>query len=172
MNWKKGITVATWIWIIAGVLIAFTTFTVAYFNIWNLTSQTNRQEVKDSFFRLREEINLACSNTGYRRTGMRLNLYNARAIYVSENKSRPPLKVSKMILDGNKSAGEFLCLAFDKKSFMCSRLICEANMTYIGTPLKGSDMYEIGIRDNNFEFDINIRRKSGEPVKIRAKHMP
>ena len=170
---RKGITVATWIWIIAGVIIAFTVFTVAYFNIGLLQSQANRQEVKDSFQRLRDQIDFACSNApGYKKPNIRYNFHRTRAIYVSERVKEPDPKVAKFISEGKNSSGSYICVSFQEDDFSCLELDCETNMTYMGTPLKGSDMYELGVEDGSFEFEVTIEKSDIGKVEVIADHLP
>lgn len=173
MNSKKGITISMWVWIIAGVLIGVTVFTVAYFNIWQLTGQAHKQEVKDTFLTLRSEIERACMNAeGYKKPNMMFNLYMTRAIYLSEGIRPPDPKVSKLISQGNLSSGDYICLSYRENDYECSQLPCEANMTYIGRPLKGSDMYELGVSDENFEFEVTVEKVEMGKVNVSARHIP
>ena len=170
---SKGITVSMWIWIIAGVVIGVSVFTIAYFNIWQLSAQSHNQEVRDSFLTLRDEIQHACLNAPeYKKPDIPMNMYKARAVYVKEKIGPPDPKVPKLIANRSQSEGRHICLSFSEGEYECSELSCTTKMTYIGKPLKGSDMYELGIEDGNFEFEVTVEKVADSTVEVSAKHVP
>lgn len=169
---KKGGTVAMWVWIIGGIAAGVLTFTVAYANLSQVGIQTSRQSVVEQFNSIKGKADLLCLQSPGARKSAEVSLRDVRAIYAASNNSLPGSKAPKYISEGRVSTGDSLCLSFVDSHYDCKEVRCPVNMTWIGRPLPGSDMYELGKGDGQFQFDLQMRKTGAGRVLIEARHIP
>ncbi|MDY6778076.1 MAG: hypothetical protein SVU32_05380 [Candidatus Nanohaloarchaea archaeon] len=169
---KKGISVSIWIWIIGGLIAAMLTVTAAYFNLAQVGSQVSRQNVVDDFNTLNKDIGFICQQAAGSRTSKTLALKGVRAIYAADNRGKPPDDVPQLISNSRTEKGDYLCLTFTNSHYGCTEHQCPVNMTYIGRPLPGTDMYALGSGDGRFEFKLTIRKNASGSVVVTAAHRP
>jgi len=168
---QKGMSVAMWIWIIGGVLIAGLLFVMVVNNMGFFTSQKSREAMLDQFrLNIVNKADLICASSIGSVNPSSVELKNVQAIYAAEKPRNVDPKAPLYITQKNYSIGKYLCMSFDNEG--CKEMTCEINMTYIGTPLKTSDMYKIGISDGSFEFDLSIQKNEHSKVLISATHRP
>ncbi|MDY6789368.1 MAG: hypothetical protein SVV03_05415 [Candidatus Nanohaloarchaea archaeon] len=169
---RKGGTVSMWIWIIGGLAAAILTFAAAYTNITQVGLQTSKQNVIDQFNSMNQDIDSLCLQAAGARKSMTAKLRNVRAIYASNRKSEPDSKAPKLIADSQRAVGNYTCLTFINGHYGCVETECKVNMTWIGRPLPGSDMYSLGAGDGTFDFRLDMAKTTEESVVIKAEHLP
>ncbi|MFB6193110.1 MAG: hypothetical protein ABEK00_02565, partial [Candidatus Nanohaloarchaea archaeon] len=132
-----------------------------------------RNEIVDSYTDIVNTAKLYCSKGTGSLTTEEISLSGVRAIYAAENKGNPPARTPKYVSSSQTSTGNYICLKFKKTSnpYACRQISCEINMTYIGTPLKGTNMYKLGKEDGSFEYNLEIIKKERK-IRIKASHYP
>jgi len=170
---EKGLSTSIWIWIIGGLVVAMLTFTMTFQSLVSVGETSSRNEVVDDFNTLRNTADLYCSRGQGSMTTQQISFSDVRAIYTADSKKNPPPETPNYISNSKTEKGDYLCLKFEDTSdpYACHEMKCSINTTYMGTPLKGTDMYILGSEDGSFSFNVQIEKKAGE-VRIDAKHRP
>ncbi len=169
----KGITVSIWIWITGGLLLAGITLAMAYINLSTTACQVSRQNAVDQFNGLNSDIEFACRQAPGTRTTRTVSLgCGVRAIFAADSRGEPPDRVPALITDAAFATGKQVCLTFGNSHYGCQEHACTVNMTYIGTPAPGSDMYTLGRQDGAFDFDLTVRKDADGTVSVQAEHVP
>jgi len=172
LNMRRGLSVSLWIWIIGGFVVATITLTLAMSNVGNIFQLGQRTQVVDSYYSMTQDIKFQCEQAkGARKSGLRLSLKDVRALYASDNRSGPPERAPQLVSEEATSEGNYVCMKMIDGKLRCEKMQCEVNMTYMGRPLQGTDMYRLGAGDGSFSFDYSIV-KERDKVSIRAKHVP
>lgn len=169
---RDGITVSIWIWIIGGLMIGALTMSAAYFNLIQIGQQNARHQAVDQYESLNSEIDFYCRQATGARTTETVSLRNVRAIFTSNTRGEAPVEAPNYIAQQQTAKGEYVCMSFDDGHYNCIQHSCSVNMTYVGTPLPGSDMYSLGSDDGQFTFDLTIRKDAVGEVRVEAEHIP
>lgn len=172
MKFLKGITVAIWIWIIGGLVLAFFGFLIVYNMIMSHSSENVRRDMLNQYNELYGGIELTCFSAVGHRESVYLRLKGVKAIYASNINENVDPKAPYYIANGNISSGKYICISFDDEDFRCKRVPCLVNMTYMGTPMKESRMYKIGIVDGFFDFKVTVEKPKHNFVNVTAIHVP
>lgn len=170
---SKGLSTSIWIWIIGGLVVAMLTFTMTFQSLVSVGETSGRNDVVDRFENVRNTADLYCSRGEGSMTTEKISFSGVRGIYASESKSNPPPEIPNYVSEQETARGDYLCLKFEGTSdpYACYEMECSVNVTYIGTPLEGTDMYVLGSEDGSFQFDLEIRKKATE-VRMDAQHRP
>ena len=170
---KKGLSVGIWIWIIGGVLIAGFLFVMVFYNLALVGSQKSREFMVDQFeTKIVKGADYICSLGIGSVKPTKIKLKGVQAIYAAKKPENVNPKAPLYIVQGNRSYGNYLCISFSNTDFICEKLACKVNITYMGTPMKGTDMYNMGITDGYFDFDVSIEKKEHGKVLITGTHIP
>lgn len=169
---SRGITVSIWIWIIGGLMIGALTLSAAYFNLVQIGQQSGRQQAVDQFESLNSEIDFYCRQATGAQTTDTVSLRNVRAIFASDTRGEAAAEAPNYIAEQRSNTGEYVCMSFEDNHYDCIEQSCSVNMTYIGTPLPGSDMHTLGSDDGQFTFDLTIRKEPTGEVQVEAEHIP
>lgn len=171
---SKGVSTSIWIWIVGGLAVAMITFTMTFQSLVSVGETSQRNEIVDKFNNLVNTANLYCSKGQGSLKTEKISLTGVRGIYSSDSRQNPPPTIPDNISASDSKTGEYLCLKFEgeEKPYSCREMSCQTNMTYIGTPLEGSDMYLLGKETPGFTFDLEIEKKADGTVKIDAQHTP
>ncbi len=170
---SKGLSTSVWIWIIGGLVVAMLTFTMTFQSLVSVGETSQRNEIVDQFENIKNTASLYCMRGQGSMTTQSISLSNVRAIYASESIDNPGPRTPNYIAESETETGDYLCMKFQEteEPYKCYKMRCPVNMTYVGTPLKGTDMYILGSEDGSFEFDLTIRKKANN-VRIKAQHIP
>lgn len=170
----KGMSTSIWIWIIGGLAVAMVTFTMTFQSLVSVGEASSRNDVVDQFNNLKNTGDLYCSKSRGSLTTEEVTLNGVRGIYTSNSKQNPPAEIPKYISESRSNSGDYLCLKFEgsNEPYQCKEMSCRTNMTYIGTPLEGSDMYILGEETAGYSFDLTIEKKSDGSIDINAEHEP
>lgn len=169
---SRGITVSIWIWIIGGLMIGALTMSAAYFNLIQIGQQSGRQQAVDQFESLNSEIDFYCRQATGARTTDRVSLRKVRAIFASATRGEAAAEAPQYVAQQQTNTGEYVCMSFEDSHYDCIQHSCSINMTYVGTPLPGSDMHTLGSDDGQFTFDLTIRKVGTGDVRVEAEHIP
>jgi hypothetical protein len=171
---EKGMSTSIWIWIIGGLMIAMITFIFTFQSMVSVGETSRRNNVVDQFNNVKNTVDLYCSKGRGSMTTQTVSLTGVRGIYASNNRGNPTPEIPKNISESDYKSGKYLCLKFegDENHFACRETSCRVNMTYIGTPIKGSDMYILGNEEPGFNFDLEIKKKADGTVDVEASHKP
>lgn len=170
---RKGLSTSVWIWIIGGLVVAMLTFTMTFQSLVSVGETSSRNDVVDQFNNVKNTADLYCSRGEGSLTSKTVSFSGVRGIYASESKSNPPPEIPNYVSNSETNTGKYLCLKFEDTSdpYSCLEMQCSVNMTYIGKPLEGTDMYILGSEDGSYQFDLEIRSKA-TGVQIDAQHRP
>ncbi len=172
-NSQKAVAVPIWIWIVGGIIVALLALTGAYLQLTSMGEQTARHQAIDQFTSLNEEVRFMCQQAPGSRTTKRVTFGSGiLAMFASSTRGEPPSRVPMQIAQGQKGEGSYICLTFEDEHYGCIEQQCKVEMTYVGWPLEGTDMYEIGSRDNKFQFDLSVQRDQDQTVVVDATHVP
>lgn len=171
---KKGTSTSIWIWIVGGMAVAMITFTMTFQSLVSVGETSKRNNVVDQFNNIKNTADLYCSKGMGSLKTETVSLTDVRGIYASDSKKNPPPEIPKHISESEHETGNYLCLKFEDSTnpYSCRQTSCQINMTYIGTPLEGSDMYLLGKENPGFTFDLEIEKKADGTVEIDAEHRP
>lgn len=171
---KKGVSTSIWIWITGGLTVALLTFTMTFQSLVSVGETSQRNEMVDQYNNLRNTADLYCSKSRGSLTTQSVSLSGVRGIYASDSKKNPPATIPKNISESDSRTGNYLCLKFEgeENPYSCREMSCEVNMTYIGTPIEGSDMYVLGEETSGFNFDLTTKKEKAGSINIKAEHMP
>ncbi len=172
MKEKKGIAVSAWIWIVGGILIAIITTLIVYTAIANLREERAVRHSENEFVKINEDISWACRNPIGNRKIIETKLNYVNGIYAAETRGEPDSQIPQYISDQETAKGEYICLDFGEYHYGCVEHSCEINMTYIGTPLPGTEMYVLGNSDQSFDFELTIEKTGTNQVTVEARHQP
>jgi hypothetical protein len=163
-----------WIWIIGGLMIAMITFVFTFQSMVSVGETSRRNDVVDQFNNVKNTVDLYCSKGTGSLTTQTVSLTGVRGIYASDDRENPTPEVPKNISESDHKSGDYLCLKFegDERHFACRETSCRVNMTYIGTPIKGSDMYVLGNEESGLNFDLEIIKRADGTVDVEASHEP
>ncbi|MFB6174648.1 MAG: hypothetical protein ABEJ87_01585 [Candidatus Nanohalobium sp.] len=170
---SKGLSTSVWIWIVGGLVVALLTFTVTFQSLVNVGNTSARNNVVDQFGDIRNTARLYCMRGEGSLTTKTVSLSGVRAVYAADSKGNPDPRVPNYISEGQTNTGKYMCLKFENSAnpYNCVKMRCQVNMTYIGKPLKGSDMYILGRKDGSFEFKLTIKKLENQ-LRINASHVP
>ena len=170
---SRGLSTSIWLWIIGGLVVAMLTFTMTFQSLVSVGETSSRNEIVDSFENIKNTADLYCSRGEGSMTTKEISFSGVRAIYASDSKENPPPETPNYVSNSESEKGQYMCLKFEGTSdpYACYEMECSLNMTYIGKPLEGTDMYILGNEDGSFNFDLEIRKKATE-VFIDAQHRP
>jgi len=172
-RWRTAASVPIWIWIIGGIIVAITALTGAYMQLKNVGCQASKQDTINAYKSINEDIRFLCQQAPRSQQTEEVSFRcGVRAIFASDTRGEPPAKVPQFISDSDWARGDYVCLTFKDQHHGCMQRQCTVNMTYIGEPLEGTDMYEIGKEDNTFEFDLTMRRLENQQIQVIAEHVP
>lgn len=170
---RTAASVPIWIWIIGGIIVALTALTGAYMQLSNIGCQAQKQQAINQYTSINEDVRFLCQQApGSRQTKTVSFGCGVRAIFADDTRGEPPAKVPQHISESDWSRGKYVCLTFGDNHYGCAERQCTVNMTYIGEPLEGTDMYQLGKRDNTFEFELTMRRLEDQEIVIEATHVP
>lgn len=170
---QKAASVPIWIWIVGGLAIALLVLTGAYMQLMSMGEQAAKQQAIDQYNSLNEEARFLCQQAPGSQTTQRVSIGpGVLAMFASETRDEAPARVPQYIAEGEVASGEHICLTFEDEHYGCTEQRCQINMTYVGEPLEGTDMYEIGSGDGRFTFDLSIARERDSVVSIEASHVP
>jgi hypothetical protein len=170
----KGLSASIWIWIVGGLAVAMITFTMTFQSMVSVGQASNRNNVVDQFNNLKNTADLYCSKGRGSMTTQTISLTGVRGIYASDNRGNPTPEIPKNISESDHKSGDYLCLKFegDEDHFACKETSCRVNTTYMGTPIKGSDMYILGNEEPGFKFHLEISKEADGTVDVEASHRP
>lgn len=171
---RIGASTSIWIWIVGGLAVAMITFTMTFQSLVSVGETSSRNDVVDQYNNLKNTADLYCSKARGSMTTETISLSGVRGIYAENKKQNPPAEIPKNISESDKRTGDYLCLKFKDSDdpYACRKTSCEVNMTYIGTPLEGTDMRILGEETSGFDFDLSIEKRDDGSVGIDAKHVP
>lgn len=169
---RKGGSVSIWIWIIGGLVVGVVTFTVAFTQLGHLWDQSMRQDIVTNYENLNDEVQMACGYSVGTKTEFTIDLIDVRAIFASDTRGEASHYAPNNVTQGDTGEGEYLCLTFYDDHYRCENHYCDVNMTYIGDPLEDSQMYNMGIQDGKFTYELEIEKTDNRLVEVRAEHIP
>jgi hypothetical protein len=169
----RGMSTSIWIWIIGGLVVAMLTFTLTFQSLVSVGETSNRNEIVDQFENVRNTARLYCMKGQGSMTTQKVSLSGVRAIYAADSRENPGPRAPNYISESETEKGDYMCLKFEdsEEPYTCYEMRCPVNITYMGTPLKGTDMYVLGGEGGSYQFDLTLRKKSNA-VRIKAEHRP
>lgn len=169
---RIGAAVPLWIWIVGGIIVALVLLTGAVSVFGDLGRQSAQQSAVDQFNSLGKDVKFLCQQAAGAQKTKRINIGNGvLSMFAADTRGAAPDDVPNLVSNQEMEAGDYLCLSFKDSHYGCQETVCPVNMTYIGQPMDGTDMYELGARDDKFTFELTLVRKEHQ-VEIQANHVP
>lgn len=168
---SKGVTLSIWIWVIGGMIIGGIILLGSYYSLGSIGKQVMTQNVVDDFKQLNDnDISYICdrSTGSFITTEMTLN--NVRGIYAADTPRKAGDDIPEKISDREKSSGKYMCMQIENQEPRCIEHSCNIETTYIGKPLPGTDMYQLG--DGSWTFRLKVEKSQNNKVSINATHIP
>ncbi len=169
---RKGGSVSIWIWIIGGLIIGVVTFTVAFTQLSHIVNQSFRQNVVSDFEKLNDEIGMVCGYSIGTKSEYTVELRDVMAIFANDTRGEAPNDAPNKILNGESGSGEYICMTFYDQHYRCEDHFCEIEMDYIGDPPQDTTMYNVGIQDGKFTYELEIEKVEDRKVEVKATHVP
>lgn len=171
MGRSKGVTLSIWIWVIGGMIIGGIILLGSYYSLGSIGNQVMTQNVVDDFNDLNEnDISFICDRSKGSFTTTEMTLNNVRGIYAADIPREASDDIPEKISNGEKSTGEYLCMQVENQEPRCLEHSCNIKATYIGKPLPGTDMYQLG--DGSWTFRLKVEKSQNNEVSINATHLP
>ncbi len=121
---------------------------------------------------LATEIENICGSSVGNRRNTEITLNMVRGLFVSDTRGEPDPEIPERIADQDTAEGNYVCLTFiDQQHEGCVEIGCDVNMTYMGIPQPGSDMYIAGGEDEIYSYDVTIEKTDVNEVKVNAEHI-
>lgn len=171
MRDSKGVTLSIWIWIIGGMIIGGIILLGSYYTLGSIGKQVTTQNVVDDFNQLNEnDISFVCDRSTGSFTTTEMTLNNVKGIYAADSPRKANDDIPEKISNREKSTGDYMCMQIDNQEPRCIEHSCNLEATYIGKPLPGTDMYQLG--DGSWKYRLKIEKTQNNKVSINATHIP
>lgn len=155
-----------------GIILGGLILVASFYNLGVVGEQAHLQQTQSNFEELAtNDIPFVCSrSTGTKRV-REFNLINVRGIYASEGVSDSPVEIPQRIAESESFTGDTICLQFENQEPICFEQECGVDVTYIGEPIPGSDMYRLG-ENGGWNFEVTVEKVDDDIVEVDAVHVP
>ncbi len=168
--------ISGWFWVIGGLLVAAIFMITAFTFLGTISDQTSRQRAITTYTNLGSWVKTVCYNErDYSLTKKVTIPQSVIAVYSAEEKEKPPVKVSQLILDKNMSNGTYFCLQFEplnEEEPRCQEMDCNVNMTYFGSLPETLDIFSMVTRifggRPTFTYSLRFVKTTHNTVTIIA----
>lgn len=169
---RAGAAVPLWIWIVGGIIVALVLLTAGVSIFGDMGRQSTQQSAVDQFNSMEKDVEFLCQQAPGAQKTERVDIGDGvLAMFAADTRGEAPNAVPNLVSEQEMAAGDFLCLTFENSHYGCMETACPVNMTYIGQPMEGTDMYELGAQDGTFTFDLTMTRQEHQ-IEIQADHIP
>lgn len=166
----KGVTLSIWMWIVGGLIMGGLIFVGSFYNLTAIGEQVTIQNTQSEFNSINNDISFVCGRAEGTERSREITLHQVRALYSAETIRESPDESPLFVSEEESSSGEHYCIDFEGPNYECVEHDCNIESNYIGEPLAGSDMYQLG-EGGGWSFDLTIS-KEGDNVKIESTHLP
>ena len=170
----KGIS--NWFWVIGGLLAAAIFLVAAFTFLGTVSEQTAKQRSITTYTNIGSWIKTVCYNErDYTLTNKVTLSDSVVAIYSAEERGKPPVKITQLILDRDMSNGTYFCMQFhpiNEEEPRCVKMDCNINMTYFGSLPENLDVFSMVTRifggRPTFTYSLRFVKTAHNTVTIIA----
>ena len=156
---------ATWLYMVAGIVIASMALVIAYNFIGRVIDFSQRENSLSNFNTLRNNLENVCVQEYKNFVKMQFSITpQVRVVYTTVDIENPILKVTDKISNQEKSYGNYLCLQFkdEPDKLRCEKISCDASLPYMGALADYEDFWQ-GVnkilgRANVRNYDLTISK--------------